>query len=102
MTELITFGETPLRLSPTGNQRLERARQASIHADGTASNVAVAASELGADALWLSKLPDSPLGRRVRSQLEEQGVETDLAWSDNGSHRQGLLFRESGGAPRGS
>jgi len=102
MTELITFGETPLRLSPTGDQRLEQVREASIHADGTASNVAVAASEIGADAVWLSKLPDSPLGRRVRSQLEEQGVETAVAWSEDGRHRQGLTFREAGIAPRES
>ncbi|WP_336327438.1 PfkB family carbohydrate kinase [Halovenus sp. HT40] len=102
MTELITFGETPLRLSPSGDQRLERAREASIHADGTASNVAVTADELGAESLWLSKLPDSPLGRRVRSQLEEQGVETEVAWSEDGAHRQGLLFREAGVTPRES
>jgi 2-dehydro-3-deoxygluconokinase len=100
MAELITFGETPLRLSPTGDERLEQARQASIHADGTASNVAVAADELGAETLWLSKIPKSPLGRRVKSQLEEQGVDTEVAWSDNSGHRQGLLFEEAGVAPR--
>ncbi|MXR51605.1 sugar kinase [Halovenus sp. WSH3] len=102
MTELITFGETPLRLSPTGDQRLEQAREATIHADGTASNVAVAADELGAETLWLSKLPESPLGRRVQSQIEEQGVETAVAWSEDPAHRQGLLFREGAAAPRGS
>ncbi len=102
MTELITFGETPLRLSPSGNERLERARQASIQADGTASNVAAAAGEIGAEALWLSKLPDSPLGRRVKSQLEEQGVDTAVAWSDQAAHRQGLTFREDGVNPRES
>lgn len=102
MTELITFGETPLRLSPSGNDRLERARQATIHADGTASNVAVAADEIGAETLWLSKLPDSPLGRRVCSQLEEQGVDTNVAWSDEPGQRQGLIFREDGVDPRES
>lgn len=102
MTELITFGETPLRLSPSSNERLERARQATIHADGTASNVAVTANEIGAETLWLSKLPDTPLGRRVRSQLHEQGIDTNVAWSKEPGHRQGLIFREDGVDPRES
>jgi len=102
MTDLITFGETPLRFSPPGHQRLEMAREAAIHADGTESNVAVAARELGAEALWLSKLPDSPLGRRVVTQLEEQGIETDVAWADDEGLRQGFVFRESGSTPRES
>lgn len=100
MTELITFGETPLRLSPPGRQRLETAREATIQADGTASNAAVAAHRLGAEALWLSKLPESPLGRRVETQLEERGIETRIAWSDDPTHRQGLTFAESAARPR--
>lgn len=102
MTELITFGETPLRLSPPGRQRLETARQATIHADGTASNAAIAAHRLGAQSLWLSKLPDTPLGRRVETQLEERGIETEVAWSDDQAHRQGLIFREPAVPPRDS
>jgi 2-dehydro-3-deoxygluconokinase len=100
MADLITFGETPLRFSPPGDQRLEMAREASIYADGTASNVAAAATDRGTDALWLSKLPDTPLGRRVVSQLEEQGVETGITWSEDGTHRQGLLFQEFSRPPR--
>jgi len=100
MVDLITFGETPLRFSPPATQRLEMAREAEIFADGTASNVAVAASELGSDALWLSKLPETPLGRRVVTQLEEQGIGTEVVWSDEQSHRQGLLFQESAAPPR--
>jgi len=102
MAELITFGETPLRFSPPGDQRLEMARETEIYADGTASNVAVAAHELGAEPLWLSKLPESPLGRRVETQLEEQGIDTHIAWTENEDLRQGLLFRESGPPPRES
>lgn len=102
MTELITFGETPLRFSPRANQRLEVAREARIYADGTASNVAVAAQELGTDSLWVSKLPDSPLGRRVVTQLQEQGIGTDVVWSEDPSERQGLLFQESAAPPRES
>ena len=100
MTDLITFGETPLRFSPPGNERLERVDETTVYADGTASNVAVAANELGAETLWLSKVPDTPLGCRVEAQLEEQGIETHIAWDENGERRQGLLFREAGAEPR--
>ena len=103
MTELVTFGETPLRFSPPEHQRLEQIRETRVHADGTESNVACAAHELGAEATWFSKLPDTPLGRRVLSQINSRGVETVVAWADSGGEsRQGLVFREPAEPPRGS
>lgn len=102
MGQLVTFGETPLRLSPPANQRLERAREARLHADGIESNAAVAADMLGTYAVWASVLPDSPLGRRVRSQVDAQGVQTDVTWMDADEYRQGLVFGESARAPRES
>ena len=100
MAELVTFGETPLRFSPLENERLEMARETRVYADGTSSNVAIAANELGADALWLSKLVDTPLGRSVVSQVQEQGVDVEITWSDGADQRQGLLFHEAGQYPR--
>ena len=102
MGQLVTFGETPLRLSPPANQRLERARRARLHADGVESNAAVAAHTLGTHSVWASLLPESPLGRRVRSQVDAQGVETDITWVDAAEYRQGLVFGESARAPRES
>ncbi|WP_436923553.1 sugar kinase [Halosimplex amylolyticum] len=98
MTELVTFGETSLRVSPVGDERLETAGEVRMRVSGTESNVAVAASAMGADATWLSKLPDSPLGRRVERSLHEHGVDTEVAWADEG--RQGLQFAERGPEPR--
>ncbi|NHN61100.1 MULTISPECIES: bifunctional 2-dehydro-3-deoxygluconokinase/2-dehydro-3-deoxygalactonokinase [Halorussus] len=100
MTDLVTFGETMLRLSPPDGERLETAHDLEFRAAGAESNVAVAAARLGADAAWTSKLPDSPLGRRVVSGLRRHGVETDVAWSDEG--RQGTYYLEYGGKPRGT
>lgn len=102
MTQFLTFGETPLRLSPPANQRLERASEMRLHADGVESNAAVAAHTLGAHTVWASILPDSPLGRRVRSQVDAQGVQTDITWVETGDCRQGLVFGESARAPRES
>jgi len=100
MTELATFGETMLRYSPPAGTRLESTGTLAVHIGGSESNVAVAASRLGRDAVWLSKLVDSPLGRRVDRTLRAQGVTTDVVWTDEG--RQGTYYIEPGGTPRGT
>jgi len=100
MTDLVTFGETMLRLAPPRGERLERARTFDVAIGGAESNVAVAAARLGADAVWLSKLPRSPLGRRVVSELRGHGVRTGIAWSEEG--RLGTYYLDAGGDPRGT
>ncbi|WP_101295477.1 bifunctional 2-dehydro-3-deoxygluconokinase/2-dehydro-3-deoxygalactonokinase [Halegenticoccus soli] len=100
MTDVLTFGETMLRLSPPGTNRLEATDELAVYPAGAESNVAVAASQLGAEATWLSKLPDTALGRKVVRELRGNGVETEIVWSDAG--RQGLYFVERGTAPRGT
>ncbi|WP_353635138.1 bifunctional 2-dehydro-3-deoxygluconokinase/2-dehydro-3-deoxygalactonokinase [Halobacterium sp. NMX12-1] len=98
--DLVTFGETLLRLSPPGQERLERATELEFRAAGAESNVAVNAGRLGADTAWLSKLPESPLGRKVTATLRAQGTEPDVAWSETG--RQGTYYLEHAGDPRGT
>lgn len=98
MTDLVTFGETALDLSPQGAQRLAQAEEMRLHASGIESTAAVAAAQLGADAVWLSKLPATPLGRRVVAELRGAGVEPEIAWADQG--RQGLRFFDPANPPR--
>ncbi|WP_254765842.1 bifunctional 2-dehydro-3-deoxygluconokinase/2-dehydro-3-deoxygalactonokinase [Salinilacihabitans rarus] len=100
MSDLVTFGETMLRLSPPGNERLEAATEFEVRAAGAESNVAIAAERLGAVSTWTSKLPNSPLGRRVASELRGYGIETEIVWSDEG--RQGTYYLEHAGKPRGT
>jgi len=100
MTELVTFGESMLRLSPPDHDRLERIDQLDVHVAGAESNVAVAAGRLGLDATWISKLPDSPLGRRVTGELGSHGVDSAIVWDDDA--RMGTYYVEFGGAPRGT
>ncbi|GCF12494.1 2-keto-3-deoxygluconate kinase [Haloarcula mannanilytica] len=102
MTELVTFGETMLRLSPPDDERLETADQYTVRAAGAESNVAVAAQRLGLDAMWTSKLPDSPVGRRVTGELKHHGVSVDIAWDDADTARQGTYYLEQGSPPRGN
>lgn len=93
MTDLVTFGESMLRLSPPTGEPLERTDDLDLHVAGAESNVAVAAQRLGIDSAWLSKLPDSPLGRRVLSELHAHGVDTDVVLDDG---RQGIYYIDRG------
>ncbi len=99
---LVTFGETMLRLSPPAGTRLEMAHELEFRTAGAESNVAVAASNLGTRSVWLSKLPESPLGRKVVRDLKQQGVHPGVAWSEDGELRQGTYYLEHGTAPRGT
>ncbi|MFB6189203.1 MAG: bifunctional 2-dehydro-3-deoxygluconokinase/2-dehydro-3-deoxygalactonokinase [Halapricum sp.] len=98
MTELLTFGETMLRLSPPRGQRLADAREFDAVVGGAESNVATATAQLGRDVRWASRLPDSPLGRRVVRELRSNGVTPEVVWDDQ--HRLGTYYLEHGSAPR--
>lgn len=98
MTELVTFGETPLRLSAPDHRRLAGADRVDLHVDGEESNVAVAAACLDADATWVSKLPDTPVGRRIPADLRRHGIDTHVSWTDEG--RVGIVYHEAGADPR--
>ncbi|RZV11598.1 2-keto-3-deoxygluconate kinase [Natrinema hispanicum] len=100
MSDIVTFGETMLRLSPPGSERLENTDELEVRAGGAESNVAIAASRLGASATWLSKVPETPLGRRVVGELQGHGIGTDVVWSHRG--RQGTYYLEHAGEPRGT
>lgn len=98
MTDLVAFGETMLRLSPPRHERLETAPSLDVQPGGAESNAAVAAARLGADATWISKLVDSPLGHRVVADLHRYGLDTDVVWTDSG--RQGTYYAEIASEPR--
>ena len=94
---LVTLGETALRLSPPGTDRLERADRLDVQASGPESNAGVVARRLGEPVTWISRLPDSPLGRRVAAELRGYDLDIEVSW---GEGRQGLTFYERGGEPR--
>ena len=102
MAELVTFGETMLRLSPPAGQRLETEGGFDAQVGGAESNVAVAAAGLGVEATWLSKLPANPLGRRVVRVLRGHGITPAVAWDDSESARLGTYYLERGADPRGT
>jgi 2-dehydro-3-deoxygluconokinase len=95
VTDLVTVGDATLRFSPPRGERIETAAEFAAGVGGPESNVAVAAATLGLDAAWLSKLPDTPLGRRVVGELRRHGVRTGAVWTDDG--RTSTAFVERGG-----
>ena len=96
--DLATFGETMLRLSPPSGERLETANSLQLRTAGAESNVAIAATRLGVSSVWFSKLPDSPLGRRVTNEVRQHGVEPRIEWDEEA--RQGSYYIEQGVPPR--
>ena len=99
--DVITFGETMLRLSPAGFQALEQAEFYEARCAGTESNVAVAAARLGLRAAWFSKMVDNPLGRKIANVIRQHGVDVShTVWTEQG--RNGVIFMELGQRPRPS
>ena len=96
--DFLTLGETLVRLSPPGMQRLDQARLFEVGIGGSELNVACLLARLGRRAAWVSRLPLGPLGRIVAGEARRHGVDMSLVkWVEA---RQGLMFFEPGPAPR--
>jgi 2-dehydro-3-deoxygluconokinase len=97
--DILTCGETLLRLSPPGMQRLEQSRVFEVGIGGTELNVACVLARLGRRAAWVSRLPEGPLGRIVAGEARRHGVDTRFVrWVPDA--RLGLMFFEAGPVPR--
>lgn len=99
--DVVTLGETMLRLTPANYRRLEQASALDIEMGGTESNMAIGLARLGLVPVWLSRLTDNPMGRLIAGALAAQGVDTShVVWTNE--DRVGVIFFEIGKAPRGS
>src|SRR5438094_159288 len=100
-SEVITFGEAMIRLSPPGFRRLEQARSLDVQVGGAELNTAVALARLGRPTAWVSRLTDNPLGRLIANHAREAGVSTEhVVWTKE--DRVGVYYLELGAAPRAS
>ena len=101
MADVITFGETMIRLSPPNYRRLEQSNLLEVNVGGSEWNVAVGLSRLGIESAWVSRLPNNALGHMIRNKAREHGVDTSyIVWASGG--RVGLYFAEFGASPRPS
>jgi len=101
MVDVVTFGETMIRLAAPDFRRLEQVTSLEVTVGGAELNVATGIARLGLRSAWVSRLPQNPLGRMARNKANEFGVDTShLVWVAN--DRMGLYFVEYGAAPRAS
>ena len=99
MVDVVTMGETMLRLSPVGVSILEEAQQFQVDVAGAESNVAVGLARMGLHTGWISKLVDNPVGRLVARRIGWHGVDVSrIVWAKQG--RNGLYYLEPGVQPR--
>jgi 2-dehydro-3-deoxygluconokinase len=101
MIDVITMGEALYRLTPPNFQTINQASSFEYFLGGSEANTAVGLARLGLKTLWLSRLTDNALGRRMAEALQGHGVDTSrIIWTDE--DRIGLYFMEEGAPPRDS
>lgn len=99
--DLVSFGETMVRLSAPDQKRLEQAETFDVNVGGSESNVAVAVKRLGLDTGFVTRLTDNPIGRMVANRIRQHGVDvSDVIWTDE--DRVGKYYLEFGANPRPS
>lgn len=102
MAEVVSFGETMLRLTPPAAGRVEGAQSMDLYVSGPESNALACMSRLGVSTLWLSALPANPAGRRVVNELKSHGVDTQhIVWSAGEKSRLGTYYAEDAAFPLG-
>ncbi|MDP4027751.1 MAG: sugar kinase [Gallionella sp.] len=99
MTDVVTFGETMIRLSPPDHLRLEQTASLNLSAGGAELNVAAGVARLGLKSAYVSRLPSNPLGRMIANKGREFGVDvSNILWAEG--ERVGVYFVEYGAEPR--
>lgn len=100
MKRVICFGEIMLRLTPFMYQRIEQSKSFNMDFGGTESNVSAGLAQLGVPVDYVSRVPDSPLGKSALASLAQWGVNTQV--SVFGGDRLGIYFVELGAGRRPS
>lgn len=72
------MGEAMGQFVPAGGRGVEEAVTFALHQAGAESNVAIGLARLGHRAVWVSRLGDDAIGRRILTALEKEGVEISL------------------------
>ncbi len=94
----VTLGEIMLRLTPPGAKRLGQTAEFEACYGGAEANVAYALSLFGAEAVFVSKVPENALGSAAVDSLRAGGVQTRFIL--RGGERLGVYYLERGCAFR--
>ncbi len=98
MSDVVTFGELMLRLTPPGRQRFAQAPHFEITFGGAEANVAVLIAQLGGRADFVTRLPANDLAQRAINELRGLGVGTSHI--ARGGGRIGVYYLEQGASQR--
>jgi 2-dehydro-3-deoxygluconokinase len=98
MSDVVTFGELMLRLTPPGRQRFGQAAHFEITFGGAEANVAVMVAQLGGRAEFVSRLPENDIAQRAINELRGLGVATERI--ARGGERMGVYYLEQGASQR--
>lgn len=98
--KVVSFGEIMLRLSPDGYYKLFQKPELNTSFCGAEANVAIALSNFGDEAEFVTALPDNDIGRAACRELMRYGVKTDnIVYTGD---RLGIFFAEKGASQRPS
>jgi len=98
--KIITFGELMLRLAPEGCLRFVQAEKFQATMGGAEANVAVDLACLGADAVFVTRLPGHEIGQLAVNALRRFGVGTEHII--RAGSRVGVYYCEKGASQRAS
>ena len=73
--KIVTFGELLLRFSKSDHQRLTQGDVFTSKYGGSEANVAVSLASLGDEVDYVTRLPETPVGRAGSMKLQELGVD---------------------------
>ena len=98
--KVVCFGEIMGRINPMGYQRFVQAKEYEISYAGGEANVAVSLANYGADASYVTKLPQNDIAEAALRDLRAHKVDvSDIVF---GGERLGLYFVEKGASQRAS
>jgi 2-dehydro-3-deoxygluconokinase len=81
--DLVTFGETMVRLTNPAVGSLRHATTLQVGIGGAESNVAIGVTRLGGQAAWMGRVGADQFGMLVLTQIRGEGVDVDAATIDD-------------------
>lgn len=98
--KVVTLGEIMLRLSTPDYKRFVQADTFDITYGGGEANVSAALCNYGLQGVFVSKVPENPIGQAAINHLRRYGVDTSFI--ARGGERLGIYFLETGASMRAS
>jgi 2-dehydro-3-deoxygluconokinase len=90
---VVTLGETMGLLRSTSVGSLEHVSDLRLHIGGAESNLAIGVARLGRESVWMGRVGDDGIGRRVVRELRAEGVRAEAVVDDTA--RTGVMIKET-------